>query len=137
MNHNNLIKKLTKPKFNRAFVLKPGFRFDALRFHCNSIVFATDGLHTDLARISSQLMEAFSDFDPKHDCIVPIGNTYVNMLAGYLLRKIVPDSNIVIAIFNGEERKLYEDPIPEHYVFYEINPQDLFDPEKFKSLERV
>lgn len=108
-------------KFRTAFALKPGFRFGALRKHCENIAFATDGFGTELNYIADQLNLAFQDFDPEMDCIVTVGTAIVNFLAGSLVAQKFPNQIITFAVFNRAENGQ-----PEGYVFYDVPINEVF-----------
>jgi hypothetical protein len=116
----NKIEPIENRKFRAAFILKPGFNFHALRSHCQRIVFATDGVMTDLDQICSQLSMSFEDFDPEKDCIVPVGTAISNLLAGTILALKFPDSSITVAIYNRENRVDGRDGDPTDYIFYDV-----------------
>lgn len=113
--------KQVRRKFRTAFALKPGFRFGALRKHCESITFATDGFETDLDNICSQLNLAFQDFDFDQDCIVTVGTAIVNFLAGSLIAQKFPNAIITFAVF-----KRAENGRQEEYVFFDVPINEVF-----------
>lgn len=109
------------PRFRRGYVLKPGFNYGALRPYCDSIVHVSDGFKTEPEEICQQLQEGLQDFDPKQDCIVPVGNAMVNVLSGYILHDLHPGQDLTVALYTRERRDARGYVIsPDEYVFYTI-----------------
>lgn len=119
--------RIKDPNFRTAFCLKPGFNYSALKPYCKDVKFATDGFKTDVQDISRQLSEAFSGYDPSEDCIIPTGTAITNMMTGYLLNMIFPDSSIAIGFYLKEYTSPSGAAIPEDYNFYRFYPHLLLE----------
>jgi len=119
------VKRLENPIFRKAICAKPGFRYSALKPYCNKIEFATDGFVTDVADLAAQISEAFNDYDPDADVLVPTGTGIVNILIGYYIANKHPGSSIAVAFFRKELTKFNRTVIPEDYDFYRFYPSQV------------
>jgi hypothetical protein len=128
------IEVLNNPFFRKGFCLKPGFRFEHLRPFCMELVFATDGFKTDIDEITIQLMKAFRYFNPDADCIIPTGTGITNLLTGYLLGQMYPNSFISVAFFQKKIMKFNRVITPETYTFYRLPLKYMFSPQTHETI---
>jgi hypothetical protein len=101
-------------QFRTAYVLKPGFDFLALAPHCKRIVYCTDGVMNDIDALLEQLSEAFANFDPEQDCVIPVGTAVANLLAGSMISQRHPGKSVHVGMF----RKEHSDT--GYYTFYRV-----------------
>lgn len=114
--------KIANPKFHKAFCVKPGFRYSALKAYCEKIEFITDGFSTDIDILSLEIAESLKEYDPDRDCIIPTGTGIVNILVGYYLSAKFPTSSIAVAFFQKESTRHDRTIVPEDYNFYRFYP---------------
>lgn len=97
-----------KKQFRHAYVLKANFNFSALKPFCERIIYAVEGYGDHIDNVLDQLEESLSDFDADKDVLVPVGNAYINFLAGVVLQKKLiekrpaKDSSFSMAIWTAD-----------------------------------
>jgi hypothetical protein len=121
------INKIEDPQFRKAYCVKPGFRFAALKPYCEEVEFITDGFVTDVEHIAEQIRESMKDYDPDRDVLVPTGTGIVNMLVGYYISYYFPDSSVAVAFFQREVTKFNRTVVPEDYEFYRFYPKEVLN----------
>src|SRR5690606_36497651 len=119
------IQRIPEPKFRKAFCLKAGFGYQALKAYCEHLVYVTDGKSNDIEVLGEQLSLAFDEFDPDLDCIVPTGSSMIGIMTGYILRARFPFSAISVAFFQREAKRFDEVISPEDYIFYNFYPDPI------------
>lgn len=112
--------------FEHAFVVRPGFKYESLKSHCDQITFITDGVTTDLDDLVFQISENLQYFQPENDCLIPVGTTIANLLIGYYLCRKFQDLSLYIGIYNGNPLSGTQKGIDGDYTFYRLYMQNFY-----------
>lgn len=76
-----------KRQFRYAYVLKTGFNYSPLAPYCERVISAVEGIGDHVDNVKDQLEESLSNFDDEKDVLIPVGNAYINVLAGMILHR--------------------------------------------------
>lgn len=79
-------------RFRRAWVLKPGFNFSALKPYCEVISFGTDGYADTVEEQWNQLKTRLLEFDAEKDVLIPIGSAALCTMAATVLSRLILNS---------------------------------------------